>query len=90
MNTQYTYVCSTTHWHFFPTVAYVVAFYSHLLLCFAVCAFGLYQVFGDGHEHLLDYISHLKVRLHIKYLRHNPPFLSNLRNILMIFFIHMM
>ena len=69
MNTWYICVCNITHGHFFPAVAYVISvLLSHLLICFAVCAFGFCQVFGVGNQYLLDEISHLNVCLQIKYL----------------------
>ena len=49
MNTQYTCIYSIIHWYFFPTMAYVVSvLLSHLLLCIAICAYGLCQIFGVG------------------------------------------
>ena len=62
MNTWYMRVCSITHWHFFPAVAYVVSvIYSHLLLCFVIRAFGLCLVSGVGKQRLSYQITHLKV-----------------------------
>ena len=71
------FVCDITHWHFFPTMAYIVSILL-LRLLFAICAFGLCQVFGVGNYHLLDWISHVKVCLQIKYLVPNSLLLSNL------------
>ena len=68
MNTWYICVCNITHGHFFPDVEYVISvLLSHLLLCFAICAFGFCQIFGVD-QYLLDEISHLNVCLQIKYL----------------------
>ena len=55
MYTWYTCFWSIIQWHSSPTGVYIASILlSHLFLCFAICAFGLCQVFGVVNYYVPD------------------------------------